>query len=67
LALQFVVEIETHPAKADEYRFLTTEEVYRWAEDIPISPRFVTGSTAAKREAGSKDSSSRVSSFSHIR
>lgn len=40
LARQFVVEVETHPIKADEYRFLTGSEVTRWTEDVSIAPRF---------------------------
>lgn len=41
LARQFVVEVETHPVNADEYRFLTTGEVLRWTGDCPIAPHFV--------------------------
>jgi hypothetical protein len=40
LARQFVVEVETHPINADEYRFLTGSEVARWTQDVPIAPRF---------------------------
>ena len=40
LARQFIVEVETHPVKADEYRFLKGDEVVRWTEDVPIAPRF---------------------------
>ncbi len=40
LARQFVVEVETHPVNADEYRFLTGGEVLRWTGDFPIAPRF---------------------------
>jgi hypothetical protein len=40
LARPFVVEVETHPVKPDEYRFLTGSEVTRWIEDVPIAPRF---------------------------
>jgi len=40
LARQFIVEVETHPVKADEYRFLKGDEVARWTEDVPIAPRF---------------------------
>jgi hypothetical protein len=40
LARQFVVEVETHPIKAEEYRFLTGSEVARWIEDVPIAQRF---------------------------
>lgn len=40
LARQFVVEVETHPIKSDEYRFLTGSDVARWTADVPIAPRF---------------------------
>ena len=40
LARQYVVEVETHPIKADEYQFLKGDEVARWTEDVPIAPRF---------------------------
>ena len=40
LAHQFAVEVETHAVNADEYRFLTGDEVVRWTGDFPIAPRF---------------------------
>lgn len=40
LAREFIVELETHPVNADEYRFLTGIEVHRWTGDVPIVPRF---------------------------
>lgn len=40
LARQFVVEVETHPVKADEYRFLKGDEVGRWRKDLLIAPCF---------------------------
>jgi YdjC-like protein len=40
LARDFVVEVETHPINADEYRFLTGNGVARWTGDVPIAPRF---------------------------
>lgn len=40
LARRSVVEVETHPANADEYRFLTGDEVLSWTRDYPIAPRF---------------------------
>ncbi len=40
LAREFIVEVETHPINADEYRFLKGDEVARWTEDVPIAPRF---------------------------
>lgn len=52
LARQAVVEIETHPAKVDEYHFLKSGEILRWIGDIPISSQFVRGaSTAVTSEA----------------
>ena len=40
LAHQFVVEVETHPVKPDEYRFLTGGEVFRLAGNVQIARRF---------------------------
>jgi len=40
LARQFVVEVETHPVKAAEYRFLTGADVACWTGDFPIAPCF---------------------------
>ncbi len=40
LAQESVVEVETHPVNADEYRFLTGDDVVRWTLDVPIAPRF---------------------------
>jgi hypothetical protein len=33
LASQHIVEVETHPVQAEEYRFLTQGEIFRWASD----------------------------------
>ena len=51
LARQYVVEVETHPVKADEYRFLTGTDVAHWAQDVPIASRFTIplGSPAASK------------------
>lgn len=43
LARQFVVEVETHPAKPDEYCFLTNGEIADLLGNIPIAPRFAPG------------------------
>jgi len=40
LARQSVVEVETHPVNADEYRFLMGDDILRWAEDCPIAHCF---------------------------
>jgi hypothetical protein len=40
LAREFVVELETHPVKADEYQFLTEGEVFDLTGDFPIASRF---------------------------
>jgi hypothetical protein len=40
LANQFVVEVETHPVKPEEHRFLSGGEIFRWAGDCPIATRF---------------------------
>ncbi len=38
LARQFAVEVETHPAKPDEHRFLQGGEIFRRIGDVPIVP-----------------------------
>jgi chitin disaccharide deacetylase len=40
LARESIVEVETHPVKADEYRFLKGDEVARWTDGVPIASRF---------------------------
>jgi hypothetical protein len=40
LANKFMVEVETHPVNPVEYRFLTGGEIFSWAGDLPISPRY---------------------------
>jgi len=40
LARQFAVEVETHPVNPEEYLFLTRGDIFRWAGDCPIAPRF---------------------------
>ena len=66
LARQQVVEIETHPVKPDEFRFLTLGEILTVLKGIPISPRFALGPSAVEREAVSADSSTDVSVSSRI-
>ena len=44
LARCFVVEVETHPFRPEEYRFLAGGEIFRWAGDSPIAPRFMVRS-----------------------
>jgi predicted glycoside hydrolase/deacetylase ChbG (UPF0249 family) len=41
LARQFAVEMETHPANPEEYRFLSSGEVFRWAGNVLIARSFV--------------------------
>ena len=41
LARQFAVEVGTHPAKPDEYRFLQGGEIFRHVGDVPIVPHSV--------------------------
>jgi hypothetical protein len=38
LARRAVVEVETHPVEADEYRFLNGREMFRHAEGLRIAP-----------------------------
>ena len=40
LARTFVVEVETHPEKIEEYRFLTGGEFFAQAGDLKVAPRF---------------------------
>lgn len=40
LARQYVVELETHPANTDEFRFLTQGELLDLLGDVPIASRF---------------------------
>jgi predicted glycoside hydrolase/deacetylase ChbG (UPF0249 family) len=47
LAGQFVVEVETHPVHAAEFRFLTGSDVFRWAGDSMIAPHFALGGDAS--------------------
>jgi hypothetical protein len=37
-ARRFVVELETHPAMPDEYRFLMDDRIGRWAAGVPVGP-----------------------------
>jgi hypothetical protein len=40
LAKQFTVEVETHPVKPEEYRFLKGGDIFRYTAGLPIAPRF---------------------------
>jgi chitin disaccharide deacetylase len=40
LARQFAVEVETHPANPDEYRFLSSREIFALAGDVSIARGF---------------------------
>jgi hypothetical protein len=40
LATDHTVELETHPVKPDEYRFLAGGEIFRWAADCPVAPNY---------------------------
>jgi chitin disaccharide deacetylase len=37
---EFVVEVETHPVEPEEYRFLTSGEVFTQIENLRIAPRY---------------------------
>lgn len=37
---EFVVELETHPIKPEEYRFLTSDEIFIQLQSLRIAPRF---------------------------
>jgi hypothetical protein len=45
LARRFIVEVETHPARPEEYHFLAGGEIFRWAGDCPVAPRYALRST----------------------
>jgi chitin disaccharide deacetylase len=49
LAREHVVELETHPANPDEYRFLARGEILGWLRGVSIAPRFVVFSRPRKR------------------
>lgn len=40
LARKCVVELETHPVKTEEFRFLAGGELFRWAGDLPVAHRY---------------------------
>ena len=42
LARRFVVELETHPVKPEEYQFLSGGDIFRVAGDLPIASRFAS-------------------------
>jgi hypothetical protein len=39
-ARRFAIEVETHPVKPEEYRFLAGGEIFRWTAGLPIAARF---------------------------
>ncbi len=45
LGQQFVVEVGTHPVRAEEYRFLARGEIFQWARYLPIASRFAIPAT----------------------
>lgn len=52
LARNSTVEVETHPINPDEYRFLTSGEVFRRTNGVPVAPGFASiGRTPALRPA----------------
>jgi chitin disaccharide deacetylase len=40
LASKFTVEVETHPVNPVEYRFLEGGEIFHWAGNLSIAPRY---------------------------
>lgn len=40
LARHAVVELETHPVNPEEYRFLTSGEIFRQLSDLQVAPEF---------------------------
>lgn len=53
LARRHVVELETHPANPEEYKFLMEGEIGRLAGDIAIAPHFVAPQRALERRGHS--------------
>jgi predicted glycoside hydrolase/deacetylase ChbG (UPF0249 family) len=49
LARQFVVEVETHPANPEEHRFLAGGEIFQFAVECAIAPRFALPQSAQIR------------------
>jgi len=49
LARRSVVEVETHSANPEEYRFLAEGEILRWAGDVAIAARFVVSPNGTAR------------------
>lgn len=49
MARRHVVELETHPVNADEYRFLMGGEIFRHAADLRIAPRFTVPAQGEKQ------------------
>jgi len=41
LAKNFVVEVETHPARSNEYAFLTSGDIFRVAAGVPVARHYV--------------------------
>ena len=40
LAHRFVIEVETHPVRPEEFRFLAGGEIFRCTGDLPVAPGF---------------------------
>jgi hypothetical protein len=55
LARQFVVEVETHPVKPEEYRFLTGGEIFRWTRGGPVATCFDVPGTGRPRQETKHD------------
>lgn len=52
LASDFAVEVETHPINAEEYRFLTEDEIYRSAGDVSIARGFALAQPPSMGQRG---------------
>jgi YdjC-like protein len=50
LAGRYIIELETHPVKPEEHRFLTGGDVLRWANGIQIASHFVLPTHKSGRE-----------------
>jgi len=52
LANACTVEVETHPARSDEYSFLMGDEIFRLAENVKVARRYAIHSSVHRGKSG---------------
>ncbi len=52
LANAYTVEVETHPARSEEYAFLMGNEILRLAENVKVAPRYAIHSSLHPGKSG---------------